>query len=114
MKVRITGEYEEPKTHRAGAKIKATTNGFYSVTVSLPDESGNCDVYNFTGTFDDDGKLSYVDGVKTHEDYSTEGKTVTKQLYKNGSGSITITDKKLKWVNNNEDVDVTEFELVEK
>ena len=109
-----TGEYEEPKTHRAGVKIKATTNGFYNVTVSLPDESGNCDVYNFTGTFDDDGKLSYVDGVKTHEDYSTEGKTVTKQLYKNGSGSITITDKKLKWVNNNEDVDVTEFELVEK
>ncbi len=106
-----SGEYADAKTHRSAVKITATSNGFYSVTIGLPDDNGNLDKYEFTGSFDKDGKLSYTDCVKTHEDYKTDGQTITKQLYKNGTGSITITDKKLKWENNNEDVSVTEFEL---
>ncbi|SEP83901.1 Putative cell wall binding repeat-containing protein [Lachnospiraceae bacterium NE2001] len=106
-----SGEYEDPISHRAAVKVEATYNGFYNVTIGLPDDSGDLDAYTFTGSFDKDGKLTYTDAVKTHETYGTNGKTTTKQLYKKGSGSITITGKKLKWVNDNEEVSITDFEL---
>ena len=110
-----SGSYEEPTLHRANVTIKAVgTEGDYNVTIGYPDENGNMDTYSFSGKFDKDGKLSYNNLVKNHEEYKTDGTSASKIIFKNGIGSITYKDKKLTWDNIHEDLQYTVFQLIEQ
>ncbi len=111
--VDYSGTYIEPTLHRAAVTVETSINDFYEITVDYPDDNGNIDKYTFTGSFDADGKLTYTDCVKTHEDFKTDGSSSSYRVYKNGSGTLTYSDKTITWENNNEDIEYTTYELSE-
>ena len=104
-----TGTYPGTVDNRSAITFKASMNGFYNVTIGMPDEEGNLDEYTFSGKFDAEGKLTYTDCVKTHETFKTDGSTTVKQVYKKGSGNITYKDGTYTWTNDNEDIEYNKF-----
>ncbi|MBR5094096.1 MAG: hypothetical protein IK095_03290, partial [Oscillospiraceae bacterium] len=71
----------------------------YTVTITCQTDDGNSIKWVFHGKFDENGKLSYKDCVKTSTVRNEDGETVEQTDYTDGSGSIAI-DKgtgKLTW-----------------
>lgn len=53
--------------------------------------------WTFSGKFDENGTLAYTDAVKNTVNYKDEKTSTTTEEYKNGKGSVTVSDDVLTW-----------------
>lgn len=100
----FSGTYVEPNAGRGVVTVSKQGNQ-YMVQVDWPGSAYEVGSWVMYGTFNDNGVMNYTGGilsVTTFSEENADGETLIE--YEDGSGTITITDAGLTWVDNKDNV----------
>ena len=106
------GTYVETLAGKGTISIE-TENGVTNIQISWPSSAFEVSEWVFSGTFDENGVLTYDNCTKTNYVYSQDESFESEVDYKDGSGSITIKDGILTWDDAEENIaSESEFEAI--
>ncbi|MCR5796233.1 MAG: WG repeat-containing protein [Solobacterium sp.] len=106
-----TGEYYEPLAGRIRLSIEKK-DGIYYVSSTGSGGASIYYAYEFSGVFDDNGRMDYTNCVMTSTEYTENGETTENTEYTGGIGYLIINGGKATWHVNPETSDGYDIELI--
>ncbi|SEP94021.1 Putative cell wall binding repeat-containing protein [Lachnospiraceae bacterium NE2001] len=105
-KIDYSGTYVDTFTGKATVTVEKYLENYdeYKIHIKWATSAYVCNDWYMTGKFDKNGTLTYKEGTKNQTDYDKAGGSTSKIVFKDLTGSITIKDGVLTWVDNKENI----------